>query len=181
METRRCPKCDASTTIPCENRTGEIAPIFFLPVGSRAWRVGVPMSPGLTACWSCGHVWGHVAPAELRGFIEKFGKKLAQQHRISAELGPGHGVPDVPEALEAAHEVAEIDALVLFGKHSEAARQLRERTQKTWDEALGAIRCWPDLERNAKLALLGWSPKKKTDSDGDDLQQNPMRDRLLDG
>ncbi len=76
-------------------------------------------------------------------------------------LGPGHDLPDLPQVREAATRVAEIDALMLEGKTAEAARRFRELADTIWDQAHDAVRRWPDLEREEKLALFGWCPKAK--------------------
>ncbi len=155
----------------------------FLPDGMRfRWNpIGVELSQGFLACWSCGHVWGNLRRDELRASIEKYGKESTRQYCDAVEHGPAHGLPDCPEAIEAARGATEIDGLILMGGRPEATRRFRELTQTTWDEALAVIRGWDDLAREKKLALLGWAPKDKPGPEESAMLDHPLRDRLLDG
>jgi len=97
------------------------------------------------------------------------------------EAGPDHGVPDIPEAREAAERVSELDALVLVRQQGPATRWYREWTGCTWHNAHEVLGQWRRLKRAQKLALLGWAPNEPLTAEKTDPAQHPMRDRLLDG
>ena len=147
----------------------------------RYWGKAIQLTCGFLCCWSCGHVWGSLAPEELRVFIEDHGREVAKQHRDASEFGSDHGLPDRPEARRAAQGVSEIDALVLSGRKREARRRYRQLTGSTWYQALMAFRGWHDLERARKLALFGWSPKDESQAGKSATLGHPLKDRLLDG
>jgi hypothetical protein len=147
----------------------------------RYWGKDLPLACGFLSCWSCGHVWGSLAPEELRVFIEEHGREVARQHRHASEFGTDHGLPDRPEAHRAAQGVSEIDALLLSGRRSEARRRYRQLKRSTWYRALMDLHHWHDLERAKKLALLGWNPKDETPAGKSARLGHPLGDRLLDG
>jgi hypothetical protein len=121
-----------------------------------------------------------LAAVKLRANIETYGNELIKQHIEPSISGPYQGLPDIPEARQAADGVAEIDALVLAGRGGEV-RRYRDLTNTTWDQALEVVRGWRDLKRAQKLALFGWHPKGKAQPDETALRDHPMRDRFLDG
>jgi hypothetical protein len=143
--------------------------------------IGVALPAEYLACASCGLVWTSTVPAEIRSFIEKYGTEVGRQHFKSLELGPDHGVPDVPEARQAAERASEIDALVLVGQRGPATRWYRQWTGGTWHDAQEALRSWHRLKRAQKLALLGWAPKEPKKAEKTQQARHPMRDELLDG
>ena len=55
-----------------------------------------------SSCLSCGHVWASLEPGKLRNFIRWRGDELVRQSLDFLEHGPGHDLPDVPEARIAA-------------------------------------------------------------------------------
>ena len=182
MEAWRCPNCDASTVIPGHPTTGEWTAIGFLPNGThRCPTGGVKLTHAFFGCWSCGHVWTSLAPEELRALIATYGREVARQRLEAPGSGREDGLPDCTEARAAVEGVAEIDALVLAGRQREATRRYRELTRTSWDRALDAVRGWEDLKRAQKLALFGWRPKAKSQSDESPMRDHPMRDRWLDG
>jgi hypothetical protein len=186
METRCCPKCNAASIVPggMVSRSGEGACVaVFAPVGMSRWRfaIGVGLAREVFACLSCGFVWTSTDPAALRGFVKKHATELGRQFLDSLELGPAHGVPDIPEARAAAERASEIDALLMAGQHGPATRHYREWTACKWHDAHEALGKWSRLKREEKLALLGWASKESLKVKDSDLAPHPMRDPLLDG
>ncbi len=185
MEAQSCPKCAASTVIAgsiANSGEGGVG-IFFVPFGNRSVRlqIGVELSSSFLYCLSCGHLWASVTPEKLRRLIEIHGTELAKQHYDSLSAGPYRGLPDYPEAREAADKVAEIDALVLAGKDGEATRRYRDLTGTTWDQALALVHGWHRMDRSRKLALCGWCPKDPPGFEKSEMREHPMLDRWLDG
>jgi hypothetical protein len=181
MDARRCPVCASlavvagKLAVPGEAAAG----FYFVPVGTRGptWRTGgVRLPQVLHACAACGHLWTSVGADVLREFLARHGTELAQQLLAAREHGPGHDLPDCPEARQAATHTAEIDALVLEGRQPEATRRYRELARVTWDQAVDTVRTWRDLGRAEKLALFGWRPKEPAGDPG-----HPLHDRELDG
>jgi hypothetical protein len=77
MDTDHCPKCDAKAVVAGRFREiGERR--FFEPKGMRFFNFrlrgpGISCTEPLRACLTCGHVWTHLQPEELRTFIDKHG------------------------------------------------------------------------------------------------------------
>ena len=185
MEAQSCPNCTASTVMAgCFAYAAQVdGGGGFVPGGMRGLRTSVGMFLPATFlyCLSCGHLWTNLAPKKVRRFIEKHGTSLVRQNYEAAVSGRYHGLPDVPEAREAADKVAEIDALVLAGKDGEAIRRYRDLTGITWDQALALVPGWHELDRARKLALCGWCPKDSPRFEKSELCEHPMLDRWLDG
>ena len=179
MEGVSCPNCSGSKTLPGQLYYGESQGVVFCPAGIRGF-LGVPVFSGFCCCLDCGHVWSRLAPDQLEGLIGAHGTELAKQYLKTVHLGPFHDLPDHPAAREAALKAAEIDELVVKGRDGAATRRYRELTGKTWDQSIAQIGRWRHLVRTAKLALFGWSPKRKADKE-DRTQAHPMGDRWLDG
>ncbi len=180
MDGIRCRNCGKATLVPGHLAVAEGSPIYgFAPAATRAH---VRLRVAFNACTSCGHLWASVAPEELQSAIEIHGTELIKQHLVSAQSGRYRDLPDIPEAIQAADGVAEIDSLVLAGNGLEAARRFRHLTGTIWDEVHAIVSGWANLTRTRKLALFGWRPKGTPD-DADDREQrsHPMHDRLLDG
>ena len=85
---------------------------------------------------------GRASPEELRSAIEIHGTELFKQHLVSAQSGRYRDLPDIPEAMQAADGVAEIDSLVLAGNGLEAARRFRHLTGTIWDEVHAIVADW---------------------------------------
>jgi len=143
-----------------------------------ALRAGVELR--YACCLTCGHLWTHLPPRELRAAI-KYGTEVVKQHVETLVAGPYHDVPELPAAREAAEKAAEIDALFVVGKLPEATRRYRELTGCTWDQAVAAIRGWQDLKRLEKLAQLGWYTKEMLEAEKSRVREHPMHDLLVDG
>ncbi len=175
-----CEKCGAATVLPGYLRThGDFdGQAYFLPAGATR---GAGVQVVFRACWSCGHVWTSLGPEALRDSVCAHGNELTRQHLIRCEEGPYHDLPDISEARRAGDGVAEIDQLMLEGNSVEAARRYRHLTGQIWDDVHAAMRQWIDLPRDRKLALFGWSPKKRPEDAPASLRDHPMRDRALDG
>jgi len=78
MDTDHCPKCDAKTTVAGRFPGMEWRDKSFEPTGMRFFNFrlrgwGVSCSEPFRACLTCGHVWTHLQPEELRTFIDKHG------------------------------------------------------------------------------------------------------------
>jgi hypothetical protein len=112
------------------------------------------------ACVSCGLVWTALEPSALRDHIERHGREILRQELEEIEHGPYRGLPDTDLAREVADRIAELDALARSGKIGLVGRY-RELRGVTWDQAHKDVGGWADLTRGEKLALLGWTPKKK--------------------
>jgi hypothetical protein len=185
MEAQSCPKCAGTSVMAGSvvNPSEVGGPLCFVPPGCPVFRlqIGVAFAGPFHYCLSCGHLWTDLAPEKLRSFIERFGGKLARDNYDRLVSGPYRGLPDDPEAHEAADQVAEIDSLVLAGKDGEATRRYRDLTGATWDQAVNLIRGWHDLERARKLALCGWGPKDPPRFEKSEMREHPMLDRWLDG
>jgi hypothetical protein len=122
-----------------------------------------------------------VDPDLLRAYIVNHGNKLARQQLERFEAGPYHGLPKSAEAHAAVDRIVELDSLVMLGRASEATRRYRELMHATWDQAIDAVRSWPGLTREEKLARVGWSPKEAAPARATELGGHPLRDPWLDG
>ena len=185
METERCPSCSSSivTQGSLRAQAADGVSLCFIPPGipSLVWNSGVKLPAGIRYCLSCGHLWSRVDPVKVLELLRGCGTELARQHYEALLQGPYHGLPEVPEAREAADSVAEIDKLIIHLKSPEATRRYRELTRTTWDQALAVVASWPNLERSQKLAPFGWAPQEKAKVDVTEKTGHPMRDRWLDG
>ncbi len=166
MEPVHCPSCGASKILAglvMSMREG--GGVCFVPEGTRFLRGkrGIDLSGRFLHCLSCGHLWLNkgLTPAVLREFIRTYGMELTNDWFDALIDGPGHDLPDLPEACEAAAKVAELDALVIADRRPEATRHYRELTGTTWDQAIEFMRHWPERKRAEKLAHFGWQPKAK--------------------
>jgi hypothetical protein len=178
MESRPCPVCKGTTVIPDHVRTDEILAPRFIPCHSTG--PGVSLTFSFLSCCSCGHIWSSVDPKDLRSYIEEHGNELVRQQLEPYARDPFHGLPDCPDAHEAAKGVAEIDDLVFTGKTIEAIRRYRELTHTKWGQAGEDVRAWHNLKRVRKLAMFGWH-SKEAEIEGKSAPEHPMRDRWLDG
>ena len=88
MNADACPKCGGSAItagwLRRRGKTGSIRAGVFEP-DDLQWfqfrlRSGIPVADPFRACLTCGHVWSHVSPDELRAFIEKHGTDEAKSH-----------------------------------------------------------------------------------------------------
>jgi hypothetical protein len=166
METDRCTACGEPTVVVGQISTwqeGRVGHVF-APRNCRSSWPGVPTAGGFRACVSCGHVWSWVDPSRLRSWIESQGEEIARQELDEIDHGPYRGLPDVAAVREVAEKIAEIDALARSGKTGAAGRY-RELRGVTWDQALKEASGWTRLTRREKLALFGWTPKKKVPVD----------------
>jgi hypothetical protein len=173
-----CPNCKSSTVLSGALWTGEF-PIHWI-ISSHTSGRSIHLNGNFRSCWSCGHVWTSVDPAELRACIETSSNELIREQLEPFARDPFFGLPDFPEARQAAHGVAEIDGLVLEGKIVEAIRRYRELTHTPWGPAGDDIRAWHNLKRSRKLAMFGWHEKEEV-IDKKALAEDPMRDPWLDG
>ncbi len=78
MNTDHCPKCDAKTTVAgcfpmLEGRDKSFEPTGMRFFNFHLWKRGVSCSEPFRACLTCGHVWTHLQPEDLRAFIDKWG------------------------------------------------------------------------------------------------------------
>ena len=178
MASHHCPKCNNSTVIEGNFWNGEGYAHWFVPAHTST--AGLPATSHFLACWSCGHIWANIDPIKLRACIEVHGDELAREKLEPQSHDPFRGLPDCPEARQAAEGVAEIDELVYFGKIVEAIRRYRELTHTKWGQAGDEIRAWHKLKRSRKLAMFGWHTKEEAEEDKT-VAQHPMRDRWLDG
>jgi hypothetical protein len=137
--------------------------------------------PDFRCCPSCGLVWSSLSTEKLGEVITAYGDELLKQDLELGGAGPGHGLPDTPEAQRAAQAVAQIDSLVRERRLSEAAERYRDLTSTTAHHAGYVIRDWRSLGLALKLSLFGWQPKAKGPPDGAEIVGHPMRDSLLDG
>jgi hypothetical protein len=88
MDTDHCPKCDATPVVAGRFHGMEQRGKFFEPTGMRFFNFrlsgrGVSCPEPLRACLTCGHVWTHLQPEDLRTFIDKHGNvdtKLKLSH-----------------------------------------------------------------------------------------------------
>ncbi len=184
MEAERCPVCDSASVVAgwVAAEGAKHRPCFVSPDTTVLFRSpGVPLPYDFLVCLSCGHLWSSLPPKHVRDFIRTHGTELARQQLDALDFGPLRGLPDIPEAHEAGHGVAEIDNLIAAGKAPEATRRYRELTKTTWDQAIDAVRGWRDLKRPEKLARFGWVATEKAKPDEIGAAEHPMRDRLLDG
>ena len=90
MDTEHCPKCDARAVVIGRFQEIEGRGNCFEPKGMRffnfrLWGRGVSCAEPFRACLSCGHVWTHLQPEELRKFIDKHGSA-----KTKSELSPFH-------------------------------------------------------------------------------------------
>jgi hypothetical protein len=178
VEKHVCPNCKSATVVPGPFLTGTLpGPWLF---SSHTSGHGVILTRGFLSCWSCGHVWTSVDPAKLRAYIAANGNELIKEQLEPFAHDPFYGLPDIPEAHQAASGVAEIDNLVLEGKLVKAIRRYRELTHTNWGPAGDVIRAWHQLKRSRKLALFGWHEKEEA-IDDKTTAQDPMRDRWIDG
>jgi hypothetical protein len=75
MDTDQCPTCDAKAIVAGHYFSRGN---YFEPKGMRfftfrlRWRA-VSFTEPLRACLTCGQVWTHLQPEELRTFIDKYG------------------------------------------------------------------------------------------------------------
>jgi hypothetical protein len=87
MDTDHCPKCDANAVV-----AGRFPAICFVPTGMRFFsfrlRKGVSFTECLRACLTCGHVWTHLQPEDLRAFIDKFGSAETKLRLSPFKKGP---------------------------------------------------------------------------------------------
>jgi len=92
MDTDHCPKCDAATVV-----AGRMPPPYghidhsFQPTGMPLfrWSGSAPScSKEFRACLSCGLVWTHLRPEELRTFIDKHGTA-----KLKLKLSPFRKAP----------------------------------------------------------------------------------------
>ena len=180
MEPKRCPVCQASTTLVGSVR-GSDRSLVFLPSGIQPslFEPGVPLI--WHACLSCGHLWAGVAPGALRNFVDVRGTEMLKQHVEQLDKGLAHDLPDFLKSRQAADQAAEIDGLILAGKPKEATRRYRELTGATWDQTLEIMRTWQNFKRDEKLALFGWHTEGKVPAFMTNDDDNPMADRWLDG
>ncbi len=178
MEKHLCPNCKSSTVVPGPFWTGVLSGHWLF--SSHTSGHGVSLTRNFLCCWSCGHVWTSVDPAKLRACIETNGNELIKEQLEPFARDPFYGLPDFPEARQAANGVAEIDNLVLEGRIVEAIRRYRELTHTKWGPAGDVIRAWHNLKRLRKLALFGWHEKEEA-IDKKTLAVDPMRDRWIDG
>jgi hypothetical protein len=178
MNTWRCPNCQASTVIPGQFWDGDFIASWLRPTQTGA--SGLVLKDAFLCCWSCGHIWTSIDGAKLRAYIEEHGNELAREKLQPFASDPFYGVPDCPEARQAASGVAEIDALVFAGKVVEAIRRYRDLTHTKWGQAGDDVRKWHNLKRAKKLAMFGWHSKDAI-IDDESLRNHPMRDAWLDG
>jgi hypothetical protein len=90
MDDERCPKCAASTVTPGETYVDYslFFELIFEPDGTdiswwgpapRWWwpfkkEKGVHIrQPRFSCCLACGHMWTTISPADLRGYIARYG------------------------------------------------------------------------------------------------------------
>ena len=79
MDTDDCPKCDAKAVVAgrfqdipnARGRWFEPTGMRFFNFRLRGWGVSCPEP--FRACLTCGHVWTHLQPEDLRTFIDKHG------------------------------------------------------------------------------------------------------------
>ncbi len=79
MDTEQCPKCDAKSVVA--GRFSEMRGWrhqWFEPTGMRffnfrLWVRGLSCPEPFRACLTCGLVWTHLQPEDLRTFIDKYG------------------------------------------------------------------------------------------------------------
>jgi hypothetical protein len=87
MDTDQCPKCDAKAVVP-----GHFNLRGFEPKGMRFFsfrlRQGVTCPEPVRACLTCGHVWTHLKPEELRRFIDKWGSAKTKLKLSPFKKGP---------------------------------------------------------------------------------------------
>ena len=161
-EPERCPHCGGTTLVNGEVR-GDQHGVAFMPRHARPfWNPGgVAIERDARACLTCGHLWLHVNPAELRRFIQDRTGEIGRQFLNEIERGPYRDLPATTLARQIAEHVAEIDSLVRDGFHGKAVRRYREMRGVIWDQAINDLRNWANLTRPEKLALFGWIPKKK--------------------
>ncbi len=163
METERCPVCGEPSVLIGQIVAGhEHYGYAFVPNFCRPplQEDGVPVHGGPRACISCGHLWMSLDPGRLRKFVASFGGELARQALDEIDLGPYRDLPDTALAREIAEGIAEIDALARSGRTGAVGRY-REIRGVPWDRALKEASQWAHLTREEKLALFGWTPKKK--------------------
>lgn len=177
MEMHPCPNCKAQTAVLGRVAGDQLLPPHFVPVHTSG--PGVNLTLGFFSCFSCGHLWSALDPDKLRSYIEAHGDELVKERLGPFASDPFRGLPDCPEAHDAARGVAEIDGLVFTGKMVEAIRRYRELTHTKWGPAGDYIRAWRLLKRARKLALFGWHSKDELVEEKA-APEHPMRDRWLD-
>ena len=91
MDTDHCPKCDAKAVVAGHflERHGR----WFEPTGMRFFNFrlsgrGVFCPEPFRACLTCGHVWTHLQPEELRTFIDKHGSAKTKLKLSAFQKGP---------------------------------------------------------------------------------------------
>jgi hypothetical protein len=178
MATHVCPICKSTTVFPGHFWSGDPLPSWFIPKHTNG--AGVSLTVSFLCCCSCGHIWASVDPTVLRSCMLLHGSELIRERLQPFAVDPFYGLPDCPEAHEAAKGVAEIDELVLSGKIVEAIRRYRELTHTKWGQAGEEIRAWHNFKRARKLAMFGWHSKDEV-ADEKTVREHPMRDRWIDG
>jgi hypothetical protein len=159
--TEHCPACGAATILKGFIAFGEGYATQFVPNHCRATRTqGVPTAVTARACAACGHVWMTLDPGRLREYVATHGEEIARQELDELERGPYRDLPDTAVAREVADKVAELDHLAR-GRAVGVVGRYRELRGVTWDIALKEAGDWHRLTRAEKLALFGWTPKKK--------------------
>jgi hypothetical protein len=186
MEVERCPNCGESKTLPASLFAGVDRPaVSMYPAGMivplSATTLGVPIPHGFHCCLCCGHVWSRLSTDALEALLGGRATKLGRQYLQIVRKGPYHDVPDDSAAHEAADATAEIDQLLVLGKDAAATRRYRDRSGRTWDEAIEAVRRWRSLGRPEKLKLFGWPPEEKQPVKDPGVRTHPMSDPWLDG
>ena len=78
MDTDHCPKCDAKAVVAGRFEMQRARGRWFEPTGMRffdfrLWGWGVSCPEPFRACLTCGLVWTHLQPEDLRTFIDKHG------------------------------------------------------------------------------------------------------------
>ncbi len=164
MDTPTCPNCKDRTVVP-GHFTYDVVPMpSFIPTHTIG--PGVSLTRHFHSCFSCGHIWSDVDPEKLRSYITAHGDELMKERLEPCASDPFRGLPDCPEAHDAARGVAEIDDLVFTGKMVEAIRRYRELTHTKWGPAGDYIRAWRNLKRAqarvVRLALKGRVARRKS-------------------
>lgn len=185
MSTRVCLRCGASTIIygaVLGHMGGPAA--FVTRIRQKFWG-SVPRAvvdaKQAECCLTCGTVCTTLSPSELRAAIVSESGELGSQYVRSVLLGPYHGLPDIPEARDAAGKVAAIDRQLLAGDRMDAAVSYRDLMGSSWSDACAAVHGWQDLTRREKLARCGWPESDPPSQYSPHVLDHPLRDALLDG
>ena len=128
MDRPSCPQCGGEKFVGGRCVSGDDFASEFAPSQMRCFRLkrGVRLTMGFGACLSCGHVWGSIAPDDLRLFIHKCGNELARQNLDRLDHGALQGLPDTEPAREVASKLMVLDRLALIGNPTEVSQEFRE-------------------------------------------------------